>query len=242
MGIKLPVPASADFHQAILDIAWRRTVLEIPRPTTWITAFGGHFGPLYGAKMRCGICSKTENIEPTWVGEVIRFWFEELGEAHWFTKSDDIDAQIRDRFLTLHERLVTHDGLSVTAPLPTLALVIVLDQFSRNLYRGNPRAFSADSIARRLSRTAIEQGFDVAMKREERYFLYLPFEHSEDREDQAVALKLIKHLSNEEWTRNAMVHKVVIDRFGRFPHRNAVLNRLSTADEIAFLKEPMRSF
>jgi uncharacterized protein (DUF924 family) len=196
----------------------------------------------YDAKMTCGIHAKTENVEPTWVGEVIRFWFEELEEAHWFTKSDVIDAQIRDRFLTLHERLVTHDGLGVTAPRPILALVIVLDQFSRNLYRGNSRAFSADSIARRLSRTAIEQGFDIAMKREERYFLYLPFEHSEDREDQTLALNLIKHLANAEWTRYAMAHKVVIDRFGRFPHRNAVLNRLSTADEIAFLKERMRSF
>lgn len=202
----------------------------------------GILGPLYDARMMCGTHSKTENVEPTWVGEVIRFWFEELGEAHWFTKSDEIDTQIRDRFLTLHERLVTHDSLGVTAPRPILALVIVLDQFSRNLHRGNPRAFSADFIARRHSRTAIERGFDIAMKREERYCLYLPFEHSEDREDQTLALNLIKHLSNEEWTRNAMAHKVVIDRFGRFPHRNAVLNRLSTADEIAFLKEPTTSF
>jgi uncharacterized protein (DUF924 family) len=192
--------------------------------------------------MMCGTRSKTEIVEPTWVGEVIHFWFEDLGEAHWFTKSDHIDARIRDRFLRLHERLVRHDGLGVTASRQFLALVIVLDQFSRNLYRGNPRAFSADSIARRLSRTAIEQGFDIAMKREERYFLYLPFEHSEDREDQTLALNLIKRLANEEWTRYAVAHKVVIDRFGRFPHRNAVLNRLSTADEIAFLEEPMTSF
>jgi uncharacterized protein (DUF924 family) len=180
--------------------------------------------------------SKAGIVEPAWVGKVIYFWFEDLGEAHWFNNSDNIDAQIRDRFLRLHERLVRHDGLGVTAPRQILALIIVLDQFSRNLYRGNPRAFSADSIARRLSRTAINQGFDIAMKREERYFLYLPFEHSEDREDQTLALNLIKRLANEEWTRNAMAHKVIIDRFGRFPHRNAVLNRLSTAAEIAFLK------
>jgi uncharacterized protein (DUF924 family) len=168
--------------------------------------------------MMCGTRSKTEIIEPTWVGEVIHFWFEELGKAHWFTKIDHIDARIHDRFLRLHERLLRHNGLGVTAPRQFLSLVIVLDQFSRNLYRGNPCAFSADSIARRLSRTAIEQGFDIAMKREERYFLYLPFEHSEDREDQTLALNLIKRLANEEWTRYAMAHKVVIDRFGRFPH------------------------
>jgi uncharacterized protein (DUF924 family) len=184
--------------------------------------------------------TKTENVEPTWVGEVIHFWFEELAEAYWFTSSDDIDAQIRDRFLTLHERLVAHDGLGVTEPRPILAVVIVLDQFSRNLFRGDARAFSADSIARRFSRTAIEQGFDVVMNKKERYFLYLPFEHSEDREDQALALKLIKHLGNEEWARYATAHKMIIDRFGRFPHRNAVLDRFSTADEIAFLKEPLR--
>jgi uncharacterized protein (DUF924 family) len=188
--------------------------------------------------MMSGIHLKTENVEPTWVGEVIHFWFEELAEARWFTKSEHVDGQIRDRFLTLHERLVAHDGLGVTAPRPILAVVIVLDQFSRNLFRDDPRAFSADSIARRLSRTAIEQSFNVAMKREERHFLYLPFEHSEDREDQALALNLIKHLGNDNWTRHAMAHKAIIDRFGRFPHRNAVLNRLSTADEIAFLKDP----
>jgi uncharacterized protein (DUF924 family) len=186
--------------------------------------------------MMCGTGSKTRIVESTWVGKVIHFWFEDLGEAHWFNNSDNIDAKIRDRFLKLHERLVRDDGLGVTAPRQMLALVIVLDQFSRNLYRGNPRAFSADPIARRLSRTAIDLGFDIAMKREERYFLYLPFEHSEDREDQTLALNLIKRLANEEWTRSAIAHKVIIDRFGRFPHRNAVLNRLSTADEIAYLK------
>lgn len=189
-----------------------------------------------------GIATQAEDVEPAWVGEVIHFWFEELAEAHWFTKSDDIDAQMRNRFLALHERLVTHDGLGVTAPRPMLAAVIVLDQFSRNLFRGTRRAFAADSIARRLSRTAIKQGFDTAMKKQERLFLYLPFQHSEDREDQALSLHLFERLGNEEWTRYAMAHKVIIDRFGRFPHRNAMLNRPSTADEIAHLKEPMRSF
>jgi uncharacterized protein (DUF924 family) len=186
--------------------------------------------------------TETENAEPTWVGDVIHFWFEEMGQAHWFTRSDDVDAQIRDRFLTLHERLVAHDGLGVTEPRPILAVVIVLDQFSRNLFRGDARAFAADSIARRLSRTAIEQGFDAAMNQQERYFLYLPFEHSEDREDQTLSLKLIECLGNGEWTRYAMAHKTTIERFGRFPHRNAALNRDSTADEIEFLKKRSGQF
>ena len=189
-----------------------------------------------------GIQSKTENVEPAWVGEVIQFWIEGLTEADWFTKNDNLDAQIRNRFLTLHERLVTHNGLGATAPRSMLAVVIVLDQFSRNLFRGNSRAFAADPIARQFSRAAIEQGFDTAMTDHERLFLYLPFEHSEDAEDQVLSLNLFKTLGNEEWTRHAMAHKVIIDRFGRFPHRNAILNRHSTADEIALLEQPMGSF
>ncbi len=192
--------------------------------------------------MMSGIPSKADAVESVWVGEVIRFWFEELTEDHWFERSDDVDAQIRERFLTLHEQLVADDGPGVTAPRPLLAAVIVLDQFSRNMFRGTPLAYAADFIARRLARTALEQGFDAAMKKQERLFLYLPFQHSEDREDQALSLHLFERLGDEEWTRHAMAHKVIIDRFGRFPHRNATLNRTSTTEEIALLKEPMGSF
>jgi uncharacterized protein (DUF924 family) len=176
-------------------------------------------------------------VEPTWVGEVIRFWFDELGAAHWFAGSDAIDAQIRARFLPLYER-ITHDGLTPRTQRPLLAAVIVLDQFSRHLFRGTPRAYAADHLARQLSRAAIAHGFDVTMNAQERLFLYLPFEHSEDRVDQALAVDLIGRLGNEEWTRDAMKHKEVIDRFQRFPHRNAILNRESSADEIALLREP----
>jgi uncharacterized protein (DUF924 family) len=193
-------------------------------------------------EMMSGMSSKAQEVEPAWVGEVIRFWFEELTEAHWFAKSDDLDARIRDRFLTLHERLVTNDDLDVTTPRQALAAVIVTDQFSRNLFRGTPRAFAADPIARRLSRTVIELGLDIVLNEQERLFLYLPFQHSEDREDQTLSLHLFERLGNEEWTRYAMAHKVIIDRFGRFPHRNATLNRPSTADEIAHLKDPMSWF
>ena len=181
-------------------------------------------------------------VEPAWVTEVLHFWFDELGEAHWFEKREDIDAQIRGRFLPLHERVVAHDRSVATTPRPLLAAVIVLDQFSRNLFRGTPRAFAADPVARRLSRTAIKQGFDIAMKEQERLFLYMPFEHREDREDQALAVELIARLGNEEWTRDAIAHKAIIDRFGRFPHRNAILNRHSSADEVALLQEPKGSW
>lgn len=182
-------------------------------------------------------------VKPRWVDDVIHFWFQELGEARWFAKSHEIDAQIRDRFRQLHEELEGHRGLGVSAPRAILAAVIVLDQFSRNLFRGDARAFSADPIARQLSRAAIAQGFDTKMKnRQEKYFLYLPFEHSEDREDQALAHTMIQQLGNEKWTRFANSHMMVIERFGRFPHRNEVLKRVSTADELAFLKEPVIVF
>jgi uncharacterized protein (DUF924 family) len=181
--------------------------------------------------------STEATIEPTWVADVLRFWFAELGEARWFAARADTDAQIRDRFLSLHERLATDDRFAATTPRALLASVIVLDQFSRNLYRGTPRAFVTDPIARRLSRTAIALGFDVGLTKLERMFLYLPLEHSESREDQALAVELISRLGDEEWTRYALEHKAIIDRFGRFPYRNAILDRSSTAEELAALQD-----
>jgi len=183
-----------------------------------------------------------EHAEPEWVKSVLRFWFEELSAADWFAKSDHIDAQIRERFLGLHEQLSGNDAAGIFSPREILAAVVVLDQFSRNLFRGSPHAFAADPAARRLARHAIEQGFDKAMKKEERVFLYLPFEHSEDIEDQKKSVALITLLDNEYWTRYAIAHLEIIERFGRFPHRNAVLNRVSTPDEIEMLKDPAKSF
>lgn len=177
-------------------------------------------------------------VDPAWVTEVLHFWFDEVGKAHWFAKTADVDEQVRARFLSLHKQLVADQRFGATAPRQLLAAVIVLDQFSRNLFRGTSRAFAADAIARRLSRTAISQRFDVAMTAEERLFLYLPFEHSEYREDQALSVKLFERLGNPEWTRFALEHKAIIDRFGRHPHRNAMLNRHSSADEVAFLQNP----
>jgi uncharacterized protein (DUF924 family) len=188
------------------------------------------------------IRSDAGDLEPTWVGEVIRFWFEELTRDQWFARSDSLDAQIRHRFLTLHERLVASDAAGVSTPRALLAAIIVLDQFSRNMFRGTPRAYASDAIARRLSKMALASGFDAGMAEGERNFVYLPFQHSEDREDQALSLRLFENLGNEEWTRYARAHRAIIDRFGRFPHRNATLGRTSTADEIALLDEHMGSF
>ena len=182
------------------------------------------------------------SFEPTWVGEVIRFWFEELTRDQWFKRNDRVDAQIRDRFLPLHEQLFSSDAADITEPRSLLAAIIVLDQFSRNMFRGTARAYAADPIARRLARIAIDNGFDAGLGENERHFLYLPFQHSEDREDQALSLRLFDSIENKEWRAYAVAHKDIIDRFGRFPHRNAALNRTSTADEIALLEKPMSFF
>jgi predicted DsbA family dithiol-disulfide isomerase/uncharacterized protein (DUF924 family) len=180
--------------------------------------------------------------EPAWVGDVLDFWFGKIGARHWFSRSAEVDAGIRERFLTLYERLAASDAAGVTGPRPLRAAVIVLDQFSRNMFRDSPRAFAADPLARRLARQIIEHGFDSGLAGEERLFVYLPFEHSEDRADQALSCELIERLGNDDWTQYALAHKAIIDRFGRFPHRNAVLGRTSTAEEIARLAEPMGSF
>lgn len=186
--------------------------------------------------------SVVENEEPAWVGDVLRFWFEELGEAQWFVKSDVVDTRIRERFFALHGLVLGQGAPATGTPRTSLAAVIVLDQFSRNMFRGSPGAYAADPLARRLARLAVDQGHDQAVVVRERLFFYLPFEHSEDRQDQQLSLRLITALGNDGLTRYAAAHQEIIDRFGRFPHRNAVLGRISTAEEITLLQEPANWF
>ena len=186
--------------------------------------------------------STTRSVAPPWVAQVLDFWFREVGEEFWFTASSDLDERIRRRFLAVHERIIESDACGLAGPRPLLAGIVVLDQFSRNMFRGTPRAFAADPVARRLAEQVIARGLDVMMTHAERYFVYLPFEHSEDREHQALAVRLIEQLRDESWTRYARAHQLVIDRFGRFPQRNAILGRTSSPDELQFLKEPMGSF
>jgi uncharacterized protein (DUF924 family)/TolB-like protein/Tfp pilus assembly protein PilF len=183
-----------------------------------------------------------DTVEPAWVADALDFWFGEIGARHWFSRSAEVDGEIRERFLALYERLVASDAAGIDGSRPLRAAVIVLDQFSRNMFRDTPRAFAADPLARRLARQIIERGFDSGLAGEERLFVYLPFEHSEDRADQALSCELIGRLGNDVWTQYALAHKAIIDRFGRFPHRNAVLGRTSTAEEMARLAEPMGSF
>ena len=183
-------------------------------------------------------------LKDGWVGDVLKFWFEETEPDQWFASDPTFDASIRQRFLGLHEILVHHgtnNGLLADAHT-ALAAVIVLDQMSRNMFRGTPRAFAVDPQARSVAEAAIVRGFDLSLARDRRMFLYLPFEHAEDREMQARSVALIASLGDPELQKWAEAHRVIVDRFGRFPHRNAVLGRISTPEEIEFLKQPDSHF
>ena len=181
--------------------------------------------------------------DPSHIGEVLAFWFEELTPEDWFGGGDEVDERVRQRFLALHEALRDEVPESWrTTARGMLAAVIALDQFPRHLYRGDPRAFAADPGALALATEAIERGLDRAMSTDERKFFYLPFEHSEDPAVQARSVELFATLENENTLRYALRHKEIIDRFGRFPHRNEALGRESTPEELEFLKEPDSSF
>jgi uncharacterized protein (DUF924 family)/serine/threonine protein kinase/Tfp pilus assembly protein PilF len=176
-----------------------------------------------------------ESAEPPWVGQVLDFWFGEIHTQLWFARSDEFDQRIRQVFAELHGRIARSDAREFAGARTLLAAIIVTDQFSRNMFRGTPRAFAADPLARRLAEQLIADRLDLAMSAAERYFVYLPFEHSEDLEHQALAVRLIEPLGDESWTHHARMHEAAIIRFGRFPHRNRILGRTCTDDEVAFL-------
>ena len=184
----------------------------------------------------------TGGDEP-WVDEVLNFWFAELGREAWFRKSEATDELIRSRFLSLYERVAALPPEAAWAsPRRALATIIVLDQFPRNMFRGTPRAFATDHKAVDVARGAVERGLDKAFDKDGRAFMYLPFEHSEDLADQERAVALFTPLGDAEYTDYAIAHRDIIARFGRFPHRNAILGRTSTPEEEEFLKEPGSSF
>ncbi len=192
-----------------------------------------------------------DSVPPFSAREVLDFWFgskdaPDYGEprAAWFKKDEAFDAEIRRRFGGLHAAtaLGMLDYFWKDNPEGNLALVISLDQFSRQLYRGEAKAFAQDQHALKMAKLAIENGFDRDAPASLRLFWYLPFEHSENLEDQDRAIELIKPLGNAEWTRYAEEHRAVIARFGRFPHRNAALGRESTPEEEAYLAEPGSGF
>ncbi|MCC7016768.1 MAG: DUF924 domain-containing protein [Rhodospirillales bacterium] len=174
---------------------------------------------------------------------VLDFWFKDRGAEDWFAKNPDFDAEIRAGFGTLHA-LAAEGKLDRWAETPegALALIVVLDQFSRNLHRGSAQAFACDPKALALARQAVERGFHLGFGERERVFLFMPFEHSEDPRDQELSVKYFAGFSGKLYVEAAEKHKAIIDRFGRFPHRNAALGRESTPEEVAFLAGPESSF
>ncbi len=174
---------------------------------------------------------------------VLTFWFNELTPEMWWKKEVSLDDQVRDRFTPLHEQAVKGELLHWRqCPQGALAEVIVLDQFSRNMFRDTPRAFAQDPQALTLAQFAIEKGFHKQLNKTEQVFLYLPFMHSESRLIHAAAMDLYSELGEQVNLDFEMQHKAIIERFGRYPHRNAILGRPSTEEELAFLKQPNSAF
>ncbi len=186
--------------------------------------------------------------------DVLEFWFGTPFSRHrgrsrpeWFRKNAEFDAGIRQRFLGEHEEaLAGRRSAWEATPHAALALVVVLDQFSRNMFRGDPGAFASDGTALGVARRMVEKGFDRHLSPIERCFVYLPFEHSEDLAVQRRSLALFEGLRfSSDCTGNidyAYRHYEIILRFGRFPHRNNILGRVSTAEESEFLSRPGSGF
>ncbi|EGY51843.1 DUF924 family protein [Neisseria shayeganii] len=174
---------------------------------------------------------------------VLDFWFNDANQPFWFAKSDAFDAQIRSRFYDVWQQAVYSelDGWRDTLT-GRLAEIIVLDQFSRNLHRNSPLAFAQDNMAVALAQEAVRQPGFADMAPAERHFMLMPLMHSESRAIHAQAEKLFARYTTPYALDFEIKHKVIIDRFGRYPHRNEVLERESTAEERAFLQEPGSSF
>jgi uncharacterized protein (DUF924 family) len=169
-------------------------------------------------------------------GEVVRFW-RDAGPKAWFAKDETFDGRCR-AFEKAHHAAARRELANWELNAEgALALALLLDQIPRNIYRDSPHAFAADHLALGVAQRAIAHGFDAATEFELRQFFYLPLEHAEDMAAQDDCLRLMTALGNEEYTRYARVHRDVIMRFGRFPHRNAILGRASTPEELAFLAE-----
>jgi uncharacterized protein (DUF924 family) len=187
--------------------------------------------------------------------QVLDFWFGRPGDAEyhrpreqWFRKDDAFDAQIRDRFGALIERALVGELQSWAAhPASAVAQILVLDQFTRNVYRGTARAFSGDVRALAAAQALVDSGADRAMPGVRRQFVYLPFEHSEELAMQDESMRLFTQLARDEPSLADLMtwadkHRVIVARFGRFPHRNAMLGRDSSTEEIEFLKQPGSGF
>ncbi len=175
--------------------------------------------------------------------EVLAFWFTEAGPDKWYVKDEELDHQITERFESIVKKLAgTYERVSNSlwqgGPKDALATIIVLDQFPRNIYRGSAQSFQYDPLALHAAEAAIAAHQDTEVPEQFRSFFYLPFMHSEDLEDQEQCVRLFEtRMNNEENLKFAVIHRDIIKKFGRFPHRNELLDRVSTPGETTFLSE-----
>ncbi len=180
------------------------------------------------------------NISPD---DILYFWFTEAGREAWWNKSPAFDGLVHRRFAEVHAAACAGElSLWRLRGRGRLAEIIILDQFSRNMYRNDPRAFAADALALVLAQEAVALGVQTGWPVNWRSFLYMPFMHSESAVIHDKAVTLFSEEGLEDNLKFEYAHKEIIDRFGRYPHRNAILGRKSTAAEIEFLKKPGSSF
>jgi len=184
-----------------------------------------------------------ENSDDQWVEDILGFWFAELNAKDWFVKSEAVDTLISERFADLYERLSRSlPAQCERSGRAALAAIITLDQLPRNMFRNSPKMFATDEMALGLAQATITLKLDKGLSLDERQFVYMPFQHSEDRVLQARSIELYEKLGDEKVLKFAIAHKNIIDRFGRFPHRNAVIGRDSSKEERDFLLQPGSSF
>jgi len=175
--------------------------------------------------------------------EILNFWFEEIDPAQWWRKDDAFDQLIRERFSDIHAQARGCELYGWRAEARgRLAEIIVLDQFSRNMFRGSPLSFASDALALALAQEAVSVKADVELSPTERSFLYLPFMHSESLKIHALAMDLYQRNGIQSNLDFEIRHKQIIERFGRYPHRNGILGRSSTEEELAFLQQPGSGF
>ena len=175
--------------------------------------------------------------------DILNFWFSERVKPLWFKKSADFDREIEQRFFDTYQLAKTgelDDWRDRSKNI--LALIIVLDQFPRNMFRNTPQAFATDNRAVELTKYAVSNNYQQNLSPEERTFLYMPLMHSENKKDQEKCVALFTKLGREDNLKFAIKHKEIIDRFDRFPHRNEILGRESTPEEKEFLTQPGSSF
>ncbi|EAT12570.1 hypothetical protein RED65_06733 [Oceanobacter sp. RED65] len=171
------------------------------------------------------------------------FWFHELTEEQWFKKDSHIDQIMTQRFKAIHQQAANSELWEWrNTPKGRLAEVLLLDQFSRNIYRDTPNAFASDTLALALAQEAIRNEYHLTLTPQERAFLYMPFMHSESLAIHEEAIKQFSEPGLENNLKFEKMHKDIIERFGRYPHRNMILGRKSTPEEIEFLKQPGSSF